>query len=180
MEFFMNSLQEKDKVCYICEFQENLATLRDIDFFSELPLDLLKIIAYLCAREKYHEGDFLINKGEDDGQAFYIISGRAGLMHDSENNKSDMIYEYGAGKFLGGLSLIGKMRRLFSLKALEDTLCLVLTREKFSKAIAQFPDITPRLFQAVITRILNWEEKMFLRQGPHSDNSSHIAGVSLV
>jgi CRP/FNR family transcriptional regulator, cyclic AMP receptor protein len=176
----MNSSQEKDKVCIICEFQENLATLREIDFFSELPLDLLKIIAYLCAQEKYQEGDFLINKGEDDGQAFYIISGRAGLMYDSENKESHMIHEYGPGKFIGGLSLIGKMRRLFSLKAIEDTLCLVLTREKFSKAIAQFPDITPRLFQAVITRILNWEEKMFLEQGLNSDNSNRIAGVSLV
>jgi len=176
----MNSSQEKDKVCIICEFQENLATLREIDFFSELPLDLLKIIAYLCAQEKYQEGDFLINKGEDDGQAFYIISGRAGLMYDSENKESHMIHEYGPGKFIGGLSLIGKMRRLFSLKAIEDTLCLVLTREKFSKAIAQFPDITPRLFQAVITRILNWEEKLFLEQGLNSDTINRIAGVSLV
>jgi len=176
----MNSSQEKDKVCIICEFQENLATLREIDFFSELPLDLLKIIAYLCAREKYKEGDFLFNKGEDDGQAFYIISGRAGLMYDSENSKPHMIHEYGPGKFIGGLSLIGKMRRLFSLKAVEDTLCLVLTREKFSKAIAQFPDITPRLFQAVITRILSWEEKMYLEQGPNSNISSHVAGVSLI
>jgi CRP/FNR family transcriptional regulator, cyclic AMP receptor protein len=176
----MSSSQEKDKVCIICEFQENLATLREIDFFSELPLDLLKVIAYLCSQEKYQEGDFLINRGEDDGQAFYIISGRAGLMYDSENKRSDMIYEYGPGKFIGGLSLIGKMRRLFSLKALEDTLCLVLTREKFSKAIAQFPDITPRLFQAVITRILNWEEKMFLEHGQQSDTCSRIAGVSLV
>lgn len=176
----MNSSQEKDKFCILCEFQENLATLREIDFFSELPLDFVKIIAYLCAREKYQKGDFLINKGEDDGQAFYIISGKAGLIYDSENNESDLIQEYVPGKFIGGLSLIGKMRRLFSLKALEDSVCLVLTREKFSKAIAQFPDITPRLFQAVITRILNWEETTFLKQGKQIDNRNRIAGVSLV
>jgi CRP/FNR family transcriptional regulator, cyclic AMP receptor protein len=176
----MNSSQEKDKVCIICEFQENLSTIREIDFFSELPLDLLKVIAYLCAREKYKEGDFLINRGEDDGQAFYIISGKAGLMHNGENKGSHMILEYGPGKFIGGLSLIGKMRRLFSLKAVEDTVCLVLTREKFSKAIAQFPDITPRLFQAVISRILSWEEKMFLEQGQPENTCNRIAGVSLI
>jgi hypothetical protein len=72
------------------------------------------------------------------------------------------------------------MRRLFSLKALDDTTCLVLTRKKFSKAIAQFPDLTPKLFQAVISRILKWEEKMFLEHGHHSETCSHIAGVSLV
>jgi CRP/FNR family transcriptional regulator, cyclic AMP receptor protein len=176
----MNSSPEKDNVCIICEFQENLSTIREIEFFSELPLDLLKIIAYLCEREKYKEGDFLINKGEDDGQAFYIMSGKAGLIHNGENKSSRMIREYGPGKFIGGLSLIGKMRRLFSLRAIEDTLCLVLTREKFSKAIAQFPDITPRLFQSVISQILNWEEKMFLEQGDYENTCNRIAGVSLV
>jgi len=176
----MNSSQEKDNVCFICEFQENLATLREIDFFSELPLDLLKIIAYLCVREKYREGEFLLNKGEDDGQAFYIISGRAGLLHDNDTDKSLVINEYGPGRFIGGLSLIGKMRRLFSLKALEDTVCLVLTREKFSKAIAQFPDITPKLLQAVITRILNWEEQTFKKHGQTGYTENRIAGVSLV
>lgn len=176
----MNSLQEKNEVCITCEFQENLSILRDIDFFSELPLEILKILAYLCTREKFHAGDFLINKGEDDGQAFFILSGKIGLMCDDSDNGVHMIQEYDSGRFIGGLSLIGKMRRLFSLKALEDTLCLVLSRDKFLKAIAQFPEITPKLFQAIITRILKWEEKMFLEQGHRNEASMQMAGVSLV
>jgi CRP/FNR family transcriptional regulator, cyclic AMP receptor protein len=56
-----------------CEFQENLATLREIDFFSELPLDLLKVIAYLCSREKYQEGDFLINRAKMTVRHFILF-----------------------------------------------------------------------------------------------------------
>lgn len=176
----MNSSQGKNEACLSCEFQENLAILREIDFFSELPLEVLKIIAYLCTREKYRAGDFLMNKGEDDGQAFYVLSGSLGLMYENDNNELHLIRDFGPGKFIGGLSLMGKMRRLYSLKALETTTCLMLTRKKFSTAIAQFPDLTPRLFQAIISRILSWEEKMFLEHGHHSQTCSHIAGVSLV
>lgn len=176
----MNSLQVKDKGCESCEFQQNLSILREIDFFSELPLETLKILAYLCTREEYKKGDYLISKGEDDGQAFYVVSGKVGLLYDERNSGGGIIREFGAGKFVGGLSLLGKMRRLFYLKALEDVTCIRMTREKFSKALAQFPELTPKLFQAVVNRILKWEERMFLEHGCHSDTCSHIAGVSLV
>jgi hypothetical protein len=55
-----------------------------------------------------------------------------------------------------------------------------MTRDKFSKAVAQFPDLTPKLFQAVINRILKWEERMFLERGQSSEVCANIAGVSLV
>ena len=101
----MNSSQAKDKGCEACEFQENLSILREIDFFSELPLEILKVLAYLCTREKYEKGDFLINKGEDDGQAFYIISGSVGILYDDKNGDAKMVRVYGPEKFIGGLSL---------------------------------------------------------------------------
>ena len=176
----MNSSQAKDSGRESCEFQENLSILREIDFFSELPLEILKVLAYLCTREKYKEGDYLLQKGEDDGQAFYILSGRLGLLYDDRAKDAEVVRVYGPEKFIGGLSLIGKMRRLFFVKALEDVTCLCLTREKFSKAVAQFPDLTPRLFQAVINRIFKWEERMFLEHGQSSDTCVNIAGVSLV
>ncbi len=176
----MNSLQVKNKGCESCEFQENLSILREIDFFSELPLETLKILAYLCTREKYKQGDYLINKGEDDGQAFYVISGKIGLLYEEKNSDEGVIREFGPEKFVGGLSLLGKMRRIFYLKALEDVVCIRMTREKFSKALAQFPELTPKLFQAVVNRISKWEERMFLEHGCHSDTCANIAGVSLV
>ena len=98
----MNSSQAKDSGKESCEFQENLSILREIDFFSELPLEILKVLAYLCTREKYKEGDFLIQKGEDDGQAFYILSGRLGLLYDDRDKDARVVRVYGPEKFIGG------------------------------------------------------------------------------
>ena len=112
----MNLSEEKSEACPSCEFQENLNILREIYFFSTLPMDSLKVLAYLCARETYKPGDYLFRQGEDDGRAIYIVSGTAKLIHEREDEDL-MIRDYSTGDYLGGLVLVGNMRRLFSLKA---------------------------------------------------------------
>ena len=77
----MSSL-EKNNSTPSSEFQGNLEILRQTYFFSSLPLETLKIFAYLCTREKFRQGEHLFRQDEDDGQAFYIIDGRARLERD--------------------------------------------------------------------------------------------------
>ena len=77
----MNSNTEKNEDGATSEYQENLNILRQIDFFSGLPLEATKVFAYLCIREKFKSGDFLFQQDEEDEQAYYIISGSARLLH---------------------------------------------------------------------------------------------------
>ena len=84
------------------EFQENLNILRQISVFSPLPLDTLKVFAYLCNRETYKAGDFLFRQNEDDGQAFYVISGAARIIYACETGEQE-IADYAAGDFIGHL-----------------------------------------------------------------------------
>jgi CRP/FNR family cyclic AMP-dependent transcriptional regulator len=138
------------------EFQENLNLLRQTHFFSGLPLESLKIFAYLCVRERLHAGEFLFRQGENDQQAYYIVSGRARLER-SENERE--IREFGAGVFIGGLTLLGETRRLYSLRAVEETVCILLSRDKFTKAIQQFPEQLPRIIRVVVRSINDWEDR---------------------
>ena len=136
--------------------EENLEILRETYFFSGLPLETLRVFAYLCTRVKFKQGEYIFRQNEDDGRAFYIISGKARLER-ADNGSAKEIRDCSNGEFLGGLTLLGEVRRLFSLKAVQDTVCLVLNRDKFSKAIEQFPDIMPRIFKALAKNIDAWE-----------------------
>ncbi len=98
----MSSL-EKNDLAPSCEFQENLEILRQTYFFSGLPIETLKIFAYLCTREKNRQGDHIFRQDEDDGQAFYIIDGRARLER-ADNGKTIEIRDCETGEFLGGLT----------------------------------------------------------------------------
>ena len=173
----MNS-SGKNETSPSSELEQNLEILRQTYFFSGFPLETLKVFAYLCTREKFKQGEYIFRQNEDDGRAFYIISGKASLERE-DNSSSKKIRECHSGEFLGGLTLMGEIRRLFSLKAVEDTICLVLMREKFSKAIEQFPDIMPRILKAVAKNIDSWEERFLADRADLCGQCLANLGVSL-
>lgn len=175
----MNSSTEKNDMHPSCEFRENLSILREISYFSVLPLETLKVFAYLCTRETFKAGDYLFHQDEDDGQAFYIICGKARLVQVQDGNEQE-IRDFGPEAFLGGMSLMGNMRRLFTLKALTDVTCLILTREKFSRALEQFSDLVPKILNALVERVRLWEEHSYAYRVEHEDACKRCVGVSLI
>jgi CRP-like cAMP-binding protein len=141
-----------------CEITDNIGILREINFFSGLPLEVVKLFAYLCTRESFKAGGFLFHQGDDDGCAYFTLKGEVELMHRS-NGADETLRRYPEGSFFGSLSLMAPMPRLFSLRAATDLNCLVLTREKFAKITEQFPEITPRIISSIVSRVLKWEKQ---------------------
>jgi CRP/FNR family transcriptional regulator, cyclic AMP receptor protein len=173
------SLLEKNECLSSCEIDENLNFLRQTYFFSGLPLEALKVFAYLCNRELFKEGEFLFRQGEDDGRAFYLITGQA-VLERKGNGGVQVIRQVNTGSFLGGISLLGSARRVFSLKAEKDSICLILTREKFSKTLEQFQEMTPKIFKALIQAINTWEEGFLSDRADQCGECMPNLGVSLL
>ena len=174
----MSSL-EKNNLAPASEFQENLEILRQTYFFSGLPLETLKIFAYLCTREKFRQGEHIFRQDEDDGQAFYIIDGQARLER-ADNGQTIEIRDCKTGEFLGGLTLLGETRRLFSLKAVTDTTCLVLNRGKFLKTMEQFPNLLARICNAVAQSIDSWEDRFLSDREDQCGDCMSRLGVTLI
>jgi CRP-like cAMP-binding protein len=175
----MTSWQEENKECLACEFQENLDILRQISFFSSVPLERLKLFAYICTREKFKAGEYLFRRGDDDGQAFFIISGAVSLVFPDEQSE-EVLRGFVAGDFIGGLSLLGSIRRIFSLRAENDLECLMLTREKFKTTMQQFPELLPKIVKALVENIGAWEERCFAGRTDDCSSCRNSLGVSLV
>ena len=173
------SSSEKNNLTPSCEFQDNLEILRQTYFFSGLPLETLKIFAYLCTREVFRQGEHIFRQDEDDGRAFYIIDGRAKLERDDNGNKIE-IRDYQTGEFLGGLTLLGETRRLFSLKSVTDTTCLVLNRGQFLKTMEQFPNLLARICNAVAKSIDTWEDRFLADRGDQCGDCLGRLGVTLI
>ena len=175
----MNSLSAENKMQPSCEFQDNITILRQINYFAGLPFEAIKVLAYLCTQESFKAGDYLFHRNDDDGQAFYILCGKSQLEYTGGDTPL-LIRNFGPGEFLGGLALLGNMRRLFSLKASTDLVCLVLTRDKFTKAMEQFPELMPKITQVAVENIRNWEERFFIDYGHTCGDGIHQFGISLL
>lgn len=174
----MNS-SEESKQPRTSEYAENLTILREIPFFSGLPLEPLKVLAYLCEREEYRAGEYLFRQDDPEGKAFHILSGRAELVRE-ENGREQALSAYMHGAFIGGLSLLADTHRLFSLRAASDMTCLTLTRERFARTLEQFPTIVPKLLVAVVKSVTSWERRFFLDHAEICELCRSRMGVSLL
>jgi CRP-like cAMP-binding protein len=162
-----------------CEITDNISILREIHFFAGLPLEVVKLFAYLCTRECFKMGDFLFRQGDDDGCAYYLLTGEVNLLlRHSAGEK--VLRRYPKKTFFGSLALLGPMPRLFSLIAASDLCCLVLTREKFTKILEQFPEIQPKIVSSIVDRMLKWEKQLLKELESDFDSCQHSIGISLL
>lgn len=175
----MNSFTERSDDCPTCEYEENLTVLRSLEFFSQLPTETLKVIAYFCSRETFKTGDYIFRQHEVADKAVYIMTGRAGLLRETDDGEKQL-KEYGDSVFLGGLGVMGGIRHLYSLKAVTDMVCLIISREKFVAALEQFPELKGKVIVRLIAGIRAWEEQVLVRYADDLDTIADQVGVTLV
>lgn len=163
---------------------DNESLLKQISFFAKLPMNTIRILAYLSMQKTFQAGDYLFYQNDDDGQGILIICGKARLEYTrngSVNKTAPRFFrDVTDGEFVGGLALLGKMRRLFSMKALCPLDCLILERDRFAAAMAQFPDLMPVVLQAVIETIRRREERYLVTHQDASDQYIESLDVSLL
>jgi len=161
----MSSPMEHDRTCSMnehggrCELETNLEVLRKIPVFSGIPLQRLKLYAYLCKRVCYRTGEFIFRQGDSDDRGYILVSGRAQVVREYEDH-SVFLNELREGEFFGGLALLSDINRLFSVKAATDVDCLTLDRESFRKMLIQFPEVGVKVLDLMIRRIVQMEEKL--------------------
>jgi len=175
----MNSNSADSSAGQGCEFQENLDMLRQVSFFETLPLEALKVLAYLCRRQRYAGGDYLARSGEDDGQAYYVIAGQIDLTLEQGQGET-VLRSFAQGEVIGLLSLWGRMPQVFSLKADRELTCLVMTSDRFLKAMEQYPALVPKIVKEMVKRINAWERKFVAEQEHRTDGFGPRAGVSML
>lgn len=176
----MNSLMDTTDAGNKSEFLANLNVFRQIDFFSGVSMDVMKLFAFLCKRQAYKPGDAIFLQDEDDQCAYYILSGSAKLVL-KKDGKEYMIREYGAESYLGVLSLMAPMVKQFSLTATVDTTCIVMTRKAFAKIVDQFPDTLMKIAGPIGQRLANAERRCIMElESENKEVLRHLLGISLI
>ncbi|MCK8601674.1 cyclic nucleotide-binding domain-containing protein [Desulfoferrobacter suflitae] len=172
----MNSSTEQKRAP--SEYQSNLEILMQIPMFSGIPIEPLKLMAYLCKREIFRPGEIIFQQHEMDENAYFIIEGKARLI--LENDIEEEISEFGESAFIGGLSMFYGMKRLFTLKAVTQVTALMLSREKFQKTLEQFPEVIGKVFEGLVKTVYEWEIRLVGDRNPECAKCRANIGVTLV
>ena len=172
----MNSSTEPKPVA--SEFRANLELLMQIPLFVGLPLEALKLLAYLCVRENFKAGEFLFRQDEVDAKVYYLLEGKTVVVLESEGEM--LLSGFGEGQIIGGQSLFADTKRLFSLRAETDVTSLILARDRFQKVLEQFPLIAPKMFEAIVKSVHQWESAFISQHATACSGCLQSLGVTLV
>ncbi len=165
----------------VCEYDQNVAILRDLPLFREVPTQSIQALAYLCKRMRYKQGEVLFTQNEEDHQAYYFLEGKAELVYKDEHGET-LVGHYEVGDFIGGMSLLADVRRIFTLRAVEDVACIVLSRRKIPSDPEKLGTFMLAFGRALTTSIVEWEQRHIqeAQQAGLDIAKSLRMGVSLV
>ncbi|HWP85570.1 MAG TPA: cyclic nucleotide-binding domain-containing protein, partial [Terriglobia bacterium] len=118
--------------------------IRKLDFFEPLDQKIIKRIASVCIVREFSAGEAIVRQGESGLGLYFITGGRAKVEVDKDGTKV-VVAELKEGDFLGEFSLIDDKTRSASVVCLQDTRCLLLTRDSFARLLKKYPEIATQM-----------------------------------
>ena len=126
--------------------------IRKIDFFESLNPRVVGHIARVCVQLEYSSGDHIVRLGDPGLGLFFILRGKVNV--DIETNAvRTTVATLQPGDFFGELSLIDNKPRSAHVICVEDTNCLVLTRDSFMQLANKYPEIALQIATALAGRL---------------------------
>jgi CRP-like cAMP-binding protein len=148
--------------------------LRRIDFFEPLDQKIITKVAQACIEREYSKGECIVRQGESGLGLFFITSGRVNVEVERNGIKA-VVATLQTDDLLGELSIIDNKPRSANVICLEDTRCLLLTRDSFSKLLNKYPEIAIHMAKALAGRIRAADERM--SRAPAAAQAAEVAAA---
>ena len=130
-----------------------LAFLRKLPFFSNTPLETIRLYAYLSKKEHYYTGEPIIAQDDPAHRLFLIISGKVAICEEHHGRDFHLQTLSGEGiNYFGELALLAEFDWFFSARALTDVTLLSISREAFKKVMEKFPEHFAQTVSYIVKR----------------------------
>ena len=124
----------------------------DVDALIDALPASLAALARRGAAKPHRKGTILIEEGQRGDTLYIILAGRLRAFSASLTSDREITYgSYGAGEYVGELSLDGGLRAA-SVMTLEPSVCVVVTRATIEAHLAEHPAFAFELLAKVIGR----------------------------
>jgi len=129
--------------------------LARVPIFGNCSPDEIQAIAAVAQESFFQPGQIIVTQGTP-GQAFYLVlEGRVEILRD---NKS--LGAFGPGDFFGEMSLLDQAPRSATIRALDQTQCLMLSSWDFKALLEKYPSIAVKLLEVLSRRLRVADERM--------------------
>ena len=126
--------------------------LRKVTLFQDLDDRSINAIANAVVEQSYSPGQVIMREGDSGVGAFIIRSGRVEVLQ--KRGGSDVkLAEMGPGDFIGEMALLDEFPRSATVRAIEPTTVLGLTRWHFRGILESHPQIALGILPVLTKRI---------------------------
>jgi CRP-like cAMP-binding protein len=109
---------------------------------------------------KYRKGQVVFAQGEPADSVFYIREGRVKIAVVSEQGKEAVVAFLKAGDFIGEGCLTGRLRRVSTARAVEDSVVTRLDKTTMMRMLGDEPKFSERFTAYLLARTLRVEEDL--------------------
>ena len=128
--------------------------LRSVELFKSLPPELVTKIAGVAECRAFPKGKIIIHEG-DQGDSFYqVISGSARVFRVSEDGVEVTLNTLGPGESFGEMALLTGEPRSASVKTLEASGFLLISKQAFDQLVDENPEFSLALSKIISSRLV--------------------------
>jgi len=133
--------------------------LKQLEIFSKLTDKQIRKLAQLCVVKRNPKGEVFIRKGDTGLGMYLIVSGRVEVF-DTRDGGRITLATLDAGKVVGEMSLMDARPRSAYVEAMEDTECLLITRDSFNSLTRRDPEILWGIVPLLADRLRHADKRL--------------------
>ena len=134
--------------------------LAQVPLFSQLGHRDLKRLAKGTVTRQFQNGEAIVREGEQAVAFYLILSGRVEVVKGAEGSSPRVLNTLGPGDFFGEMALLDGYLRSATVRAVEDTECLVLSRWDFMAELRSSPYIAVQMLPVLSRRLRGAEAQL--------------------
>ena len=139
--------------------KEILDSLRSIPLFGRVSESDLEELATQLIERRFPKNATVVEEGLPGDYMYVIREGRAKVTKASEDGREKIMNFLEAGAFFGDMALLGDETRSASVKTLEESVLLALSRRDFIDLLRQSPDLALAVIEELANRLRETNEQ---------------------
>ena len=139
--------------------KEVVDSLRSIPLFNRVSEGDLEELATHLIERRFPKNATVVEEGLPGDYMYVIRSGRAKVTKASEDGREKIMNFLETGAFFGDMALLGDEARSASVKTLEESVLLALSRRDFIDLLRQSPDLALAVIEELANRLREKNEQ---------------------
>ncbi len=127
--------------------------LNQLYIFSELSLEETEKLTQHCNRRTYPANTILISEGDNTDSLYVVLEGKVKVFASDEQGKEIILNILGPGEYFGELALLDDEPRSASVKTMESTRVMVITKHDFKNSLTTDSEMAYNLIKALIRQV---------------------------